>query len=124
MARLGYVCIGTNNYDAALGFYDELFGEIGGKRLMATPVGQLYQIGKGALIMVNRTHDGKPATIGNGMMVALEMDSKDEVAQLHEKALSLGATCEGAPGPRGPFGEFAYFRDLDGNKMAVYFTGR
>jgi len=35
-------------------------------------------------------------------------------------AVSLGGTCEGKPGPRGAFGDFAYFRDLDGNKLAVF----
>ena len=49
---------------------------------------------------------------------ALELDPQDE------KALELGGTCEGEPGPRGNFGEFAYFRDLDGNKLAVFHTGR
>jgi catechol 2,3-dioxygenase-like lactoylglutathione lyase family enzyme len=124
MAKLGYVCIGTNDFDAATTFYDALFAELGGKRLMPTPVGVLYRLSSGAMIMVNRTHNGEPATFGNGTMFALELESKDEVAALHTKALSLGATCDGPPGPRGPFGEFAYFRDLDGNKFAAYFTGR
>jgi catechol 2,3-dioxygenase-like lactoylglutathione lyase family enzyme len=124
MAKLGYVCIGTNNYDAATAFYDALLGEIGGKRLMPTPKGVLYRLGSGAMIMVNRTHNDEPATFGNGTMFALELDNKEQVAALHAKALSLGGTCEGEPGPRGAFGEFAYFRDLDGNKFAAYFTGR
>jgi predicted lactoylglutathione lyase len=76
------------------------------------------------MIMVNRTQNGEPATFGNGTMFALEMDNKDQVAALHTKALELGGTCEGEPGPRGAFGEFAYFRDLDGNKLAAYFSGR
>jgi catechol 2,3-dioxygenase-like lactoylglutathione lyase family enzyme len=124
MAKLGYVCIGTNNYDAATAFYDALLGAIGGKRLMPTPMGVLYRLTSGAMIMVNRTQNGEPATFGNGTMFALEMDNKDQVAALHTKALELGGTCEGEPGPRGAFGEFAYFRDLDGNKLAAYFSGR
>jgi catechol 2,3-dioxygenase-like lactoylglutathione lyase family enzyme len=124
MAKLGYVCIGTNNFEAATAFYDALLGEIGGKRLMATPVGQLYRLSGGAMIMVNRTQNGEPATFGNGTMFALEMDDKEQVVALHTKALALGGTCEGQPGPRGAFGEFSYFRDLDGNKFAAYFSGR
>jgi predicted lactoylglutathione lyase len=40
---------------------------------------------------------------------------------MHRKALELGATDEGAPGPRGVPGFYAgYFRDLDGNKLNFY----
>jgi catechol 2,3-dioxygenase-like lactoylglutathione lyase family enzyme len=124
MAKLGYVCIGTNNYDAATAFYDALLETIGGKRLMPTPMGVLYRLTSGAMVMVNRPQNGEPATFGNGTMFALEMDNKDQVAALYTKALELGGTCEGEPGPRGAFGEFAYFRDLDGNKLAAYFSGR
>lgn len=124
MARVGYVCIGANDFDRATAFYDALLGEMGGKRLFPTPAGQMYRLGKGALIMLTRPHNKEPATIGNGGMVAIEVDEKGQVAAMHAKALSLGATSEGEPGPRGNFGDFAYFRDLDGNKFAVYFTGR
>ena len=124
MAQLGYVCIGTNDFERATKFYDALLGEIGGKRFMPTPVGQLYRVGSGAMVMITRPFDGKPATVGNGTMVAFSVDSKEAVKALHAKALSLGGVCEGEPGPRGAFGEFAYFRDPDGNKLAVYHTGR
>jgi catechol 2,3-dioxygenase-like lactoylglutathione lyase family enzyme len=124
MAKLGYICIGTNNFDAATAFYDALFAEIGGKRLLPTPVGMMYRLGAGPMIMINRTANGEPATFGNGTMFALEMENKEQVASLHAKALELGATCEGLPGPRGAFGDFSYFRDLDGNKIAAYFSGR
>lgn len=124
MARIGYVCIGANDFERACGFYDAFLGEMDGKRLFPTPAGQMYRLGKGALIMLTRPHDKQPATIGNGSMVAIEVESKEQVAAMHAKALSLGGKCEGEPGPRGAFGDFAYFRDLDGNKLAVYFTGR
>ena len=120
MANVGYVCLGTNDFDRATSFYDALLGEFGGKRLMPTPNGLIYRLGNGAMIMVTRPHNGQPATVGNGGMVAIQVDSDEQVAQLHAKALSLGATCEGEPGPRGAFGNFAYFRDLDGNKLAAF----
>ena len=50
-------------------------------------------------------------------------DAEADVARIYEKAISLGATCEGKPGPRGAFGEFAYFRDLDGNKLCAFTMG-
>jgi catechol 2,3-dioxygenase-like lactoylglutathione lyase family enzyme len=122
MANVGYVCIGTNDFDRATNFYDALLGEFGGKRLMPTPNGLIYQLGKGAMIMITRPNNKQPATIGNGGMVAIMVDNKEQVASMHAKALELGGTCEGAPGPRGGFGHFAYFRDLDGNKLAAFHT--
>ncbi len=65
--------------------------------------------------------DGQPATVGNGVMVALAAASRSQVQAIHTTALSLGGTDEGAPGPRGDGGFFAaYFRDLDGNKLNAH----
>lgn len=124
MASVGYVCLGANDFERATGFYDALLGEMGGKRLMPTPHGLMYRLASGAMIMITRPYDEKPATASNGGMLAIAVDSKEDVARMHAKALELGGTCEGEPGPRGNFGEFAYFRDLDGNKLAVFHTGR
>src|SRR3546814_17342799 len=44
MATVGYVCIGTNDFDRATAFYDALLGEFGGKRMMPTPQGLIYKI--------------------------------------------------------------------------------
>ncbi|WP_135211750.1 VOC family protein [Vitreimonas flagellata] len=124
MASVGYVCLGANDFDRATAFYDALLGEMGGKRPMPTPHGLMYRLASGAMIMITRPYNGQPATHGNGAMLAIAVDSKEDVARIHGKALELGGTCEGEPGPRGAFGEFAYFRDLDGNKLAVFHTGR
>ena len=69
---------------------------------------------------VIKPHDGKPATVGNGGMVALGVDSTTNVDQIHKKALELGGKDEGAPRPRGGNFYGAYFRDLDGNKLCVF----
>ena len=59
-------------------------------------------------------------TSGDKSTVAIAATDPDQVKSLHAKALALGAQDEGAPGARG--GKFygAYFRDLDGNKLAVF----
>ncbi len=124
MSAIGYVCLGANDFERACGFYDALTAELGGKRLFPTPHGLMYRLGSGAMLMVTRPFNDEPATVSNGGMLAISVDSKEQVASVHEKALALGATCEGKPGPRGAFGEFAYFRDLEGNKIAVYFSER
>jgi predicted lactoylglutathione lyase len=75
--------------------------------------------------MIAKPFDGKPASVGNGVMAALVVDSKEKVAQVHRKALALGAADEGAVGPRGTGGFYGgYFRDLDGNKLNVFCIDR
>ncbi|MEL6199822.1 MAG: VOC family protein, partial [Pseudomonadota bacterium] len=72
-------------------------------------------------VSVIKPHDGNTATVGNGTMVALVVNNTDLVHTVHAKALELGGTDEGAPGPRGTGGFYAgYFRDLDGNKLCVF----
>jgi len=56
-------------------------------------------------------------------MVALPMDSKEQVDEFYAKAMELGATDEGAPGARMETFYGAYIRDLDGNKIAFYYLG-
>lgn len=123
MASVGYVCLGTNDFSRATAFYDALLGELGGKQMMPTPNGVIYRMPEGAMILVTKPYNGEPASVGNGNMLAIQVDSKEQVAAMHAKALSLGATCDGPPGQRGAFGEFAYLRDLDGNKLAFFKMG-
>ena len=119
----GYVTLGTNDLDAAARFYEQLLESIGVKMQREIPNHIVYfgdeSDTEPAVII---PADGKPATPGNGMMVALRIDSQEKIRELHALAIELGGTDEGAPGPRGT-GTFwgAYFRDLDGNKL-VFFT--
>ena len=118
---IGYMTIGTNDFDKALGFYDTLLEPMGGKRAFETPSGHLYSFEQGTLLGVFKPADGERATNGNGTMVALKVPTEDQVQEIYAKALELGGTDEGAPGPRGTRGFYAaYFRDLDGNKLCVY----
>ena len=55
---------------------------------------------------------------------ALLVDSRDKVNALHKKALALGGKDEGAVGPRGDGFYAGYFRDLDGNKLNVFCSGK
>jgi predicted lactoylglutathione lyase len=57
-------------------------------------------------------------------MIALNVGSQDAVKEMYAKALELGATDEGEPGPRGDGGFYGgYFRDLDGNKLCAFCFG-
>jgi predicted lactoylglutathione lyase len=68
-------------------------------------------------------YDKQPATVGNGVMVALVVRTKEQVDRFHAKAIALGARDEGPPGPRGEGFYAGYFRDLDGNKLNVFCMG-
>ncbi len=66
---------------------------------------------------------GQPATVGNGVMAAIVVDSKEKVDRVYKKAIDLGAQDEGPDGPRGDSFYAGYFRDLDGNKLNVFCMG-
>lgn len=122
----GYVTLGTNDLERAASFYDALLAEIGAKRMMEADRFVYWATGRGSpAFAVMKPYDGKPATPGNGTMLALVVDETGKVDRLHRKALDLGAQDEGAPGPRGAVEGFygAYFRDLDGNKLCVFHFG-
>jgi catechol 2,3-dioxygenase-like lactoylglutathione lyase family enzyme len=118
---IGYVTLGTNDLKRAAQFYDSLLAEIGGKRTMEFDGFIVWSTGPRAPgLALTRPYDGKAATVGNGVMVALAAGSKEKVDALHRKALELGGRDEGAPGPRGESFYAAYFRDLDGNKLNFF----
>jgi predicted lactoylglutathione lyase len=118
---IGYVTLGTNDLDRAARFYDALLGEIGANRFMETEQFIAWTVApdKPAL-SVTKAFDGRPATVGNGVMVALAMRSPEQVDSFYKKAIELGAADEGAPGPRGAGFYAGYFRDLDGNKLNAF----
>ncbi|MFO1392465.1 MAG: VOC family protein [Steroidobacteraceae bacterium] len=119
---IGYVTLGTNDLRRAAAFYDALLSGIGAGRFMESDRFIAWAVApdKPALGVI-LPYDGKAATVGNGTMVALVVDSNAKVDALHAKALTLGGKDEGAPGPRGDSGFYAaYFRDLDGNKLNCY----
>ena len=121
---IGYVTIGTNDFEGTAKFYDAVLGVLGASRAMETETFIAWAVKPdGPKISLQKPYDGNPATVGNGMMVALVAESPAIVDAVHKKALELGAKDEGAPGPRGEGKTYhCYFRDLDGNKLsAVHF---
>ena len=120
---IGYVTLGTNNLERAVAFYDKLLAEVGAGRFLETEQFVAWSTGpEQAGLSVTKPFDGNEATVGNGTMVALMVDANEKVDAIHKKAMELGATDEGAPGPRGEMPGFyaGYFRDLDGNKLNVF----
>jgi catechol 2,3-dioxygenase-like lactoylglutathione lyase family enzyme len=121
---IGYLTVGTRDLKKAAEFYDKICGELGMGRFMATD--RLIAWGgpgRGAGFSVALPYDGKPMTVGNGVMAAFSAKDKEQVDRVYKLALSLGATCEGPPGHRSPQFYAAYFRDPDGNKLNAFVMG-
>ena len=129
---IGYVTLGSDNMPRARADYDELFGSIGAKRIMefGDEAGGFTMWGTGfdrPGLAVTNPYNKQPAVAGNGNMTAIAMNSRSNVDHFYAKALELGGTDEGPPGVRGEEGPDAfygaYFRDLDGNKLAAFCIG-
>ena len=118
---IGYVTIGTKDMEQAKAFWSGVLEPLGASVIMDT--GRLAMIGTGMdapMLAVCLPHNEEDPSPGNGNMVALRADSRENVAELPARAMNLGASDEGPPGQRTPAIYGGYFRDPDGNK-AVFF---
>lgn len=122
---IGYVTLGTHDLARAARFYDAIAAEMGVGRMMESPEFIAWGVpGGGAGVGLTKPFDGHPASVGNGVMVALEAKDKAQVDRIYAIALANGGTDEGPPGPRGDGGFYAgYFRDPDGNKLNAFIMG-
>ena len=119
---IAYTTVGTNDLPKAVAFYKDLFEGVLGARIFfqgENGVGWGVAPDKPMFVVIN-PNDKNPATVGNGSMVSLACAGPEQVQELHAKALELGGKDEGAPGPREGGYYIAYFRDLDGNKIAGF----
>jgi len=118
---IGYVTLGTNDLQRGAKFYDALLAELGAKRFMEEESFVAWAIEPGQpSLAITKPFDGSAATVGNGVMVALALETPAQVDALYAKAIELGAIDEGPAGPRGEQFYAGYFRDLDGNKLNFF----
>ncbi len=121
---IGYTTLGTNDMERACTFYDALFASTGKQRIMEI---ENFIVWGSSMeepgFSITLPFDGNPATVGNGVMIAIKMDSKEQVDAFYAKAIELGAADEGEPGPRGEGFYAGYFRDPDGNKLNAFVMG-
>lgn len=121
---IGYVTVGTSDLARAAKFYDAIAAEMDTPRMMEFETFIAWgKPGGAAGIAATKPFDGNAASVGNGVMVALEAKDKDQVHRLYDIALANGGTDEGPPGPRGDGFYAGYFRDPDGNKLNAFFMG-
>lgn len=119
---IGYVTLGTNDLEKTAKFYDAIGKEMGVGRMMDSDQFIAWgEMGGAPGIAASKPFDGEAASVGNGVMVAIEAKDNDQVQRLYDIALAHGGSDEGAPGPRGEEGFYAgYFRDPDGNKLNAF----
>nr|NUR36926.1 VOC family protein [Sphingomonas sp.] len=118
---IGYVTLGTNDLQRGAKFYDAIAAELETPRMMEFDAFIAWgKPGDGAGIGLTKPFDGNAASVGNGVMVALEAKDEAQVQRLYDIALANGGTCEGPPGPPGEGFYAGYFRDPDGNKLNAF----
>ena len=122
---IGYTTIGVKSMEHAKKFYTDLFADKGAKVMIDT--GRIAFIGteRGApMLAVCEPYDKGDPTPGNGVMLAFPAKDKPDVDAMYNRAIELGATCDGAPGQRVPDRFYgAYAHDPDGNKLCFYVFG-
>ena len=121
---IAYVTVGADDIAAAERFYGAFLPALGYR--MERYQGDLSFIPSAPHapdFYVKKPFDGRPASAGNGAMVAFQASNQAEVRSLHAAALGAGGTDEGAPGFRAAYSPqfyVAYLRDPHGNKIALF----
>jgi hypothetical protein len=81
---IGYITLGTNNFERSASFYDVLLAEFGAQRIRDTE--RCIAWGTGPVqtaLSIIKPFDEKPATVGNGVMVSLYGGSQEKVHDHH-----------------------------------------
>ena len=126
---IAYVTVGADDIARAKRFYSAFLPALG-YALEEGPEGLSYalpeQSGQSATppeFYVKPPFDGRPASAGNGTMIAFQARSQKQVRDLHAAALAAGGVDEGPPGFRDAYGPrfyVGYLRDPQGNKIALF----
>jgi catechol 2,3-dioxygenase-like lactoylglutathione lyase family enzyme len=124
LSIISHVSVGTNDFDRAKAFYTAVLGALEVKVMMEHP-GAVAFGREFPEFWVGVPHDGGKAQVGNGSHFGFLAASKAQVDAFYAKALEMGGTGDGAPGPRplyGPEYYGCYVRDLDGHKIEAQFS--
>ena len=126
---ISYVTVGADDITAAKRFYGAFLPALG-YGLEEGPEGLSYALPDApdqSIVLpefyVKPTYDGRPASAGNGSMVAFELRNQAEVRDLHAAALAAGGSDEGQPGFRADYGPkfyVGYLRDPQGRTIALF----
>ena len=119
-----YATLGTADLDRALAFYGPVMAALGIARLPDWDAGWAgfgKDYDSGFSLCLCPPFDGRPASAGNGTMLAFRCADAGVVRAAHAAGIAHGGQDEGAPGFRPHYGAgfyAAYIRDPDANKLA------
>jgi catechol 2,3-dioxygenase-like lactoylglutathione lyase family enzyme len=119
MGGISHVSIGVNDVPRAKAFYDPLM-QIIGLRVRSADEESVDYGDQNLVFSLETPVNRRPATPGNGVHIAFEVDDRQTVDAFHRKALELGGEDAGAPGLRPEYSATyygAFVWDLDGNKI-------
>lgn len=118
-----HMMVGSNDIARSKAFYDALFAAMGGQPGKEDALGRVVYLHRGAMFLISKPIDGKPATAGNGSTLGFAVSSPEEADAWHKAGTANGGTAvEDPPGERnGAAGRLylAYLRDPDGNKLCA-----
>ena len=126
---ISYVTIGVDDIALAKRFYAAFLPALGyTQEESAEGLGHALPVVPGQSaeqpdFYVKPPFDGRPASAGNGTMVAFKAHSQKQVRDLHAAAIAAGGSDEGPPGFRDAYGPrfyVGYLRDPQGNKIALF----
>ena len=126
---IAYVTVGADDIAGAKRFYSAFLPDLD-YGLEESSEGLSYTLpvepGQSPVLpdfYVKPPFDGRPASAGNGAMVAFEARNQQQVRDLHAAAVAAGGFDEGQPGFRDAYGPrfyVGYLRDPQGNKIALF----
>lgn len=122
-----HIMIGTNDFDRAKSFYDQVLGTLGARPAMVNeaPTGhkRAFWMHGGGIFSISEPINGEPATCANGATIGFACESLEQVQEFHDAAVAAGGTSiEDPPGPReGAMGtlNLGYVLDPDGHKLCA-----
>jgi catechol 2,3-dioxygenase-like lactoylglutathione lyase family enzyme len=122
MGIFTHVCLGSNDLDRSMRFYDSVLKPLG-LRNLGCFLDQGIAYGRDlAELLILRPLDGRPATAANGGTISFKAATRKAVDRFHAQGLASGGIDAGPPGQRGAVAHAygAYLYDPDGNKICAY----
>ena len=121
---IAYSTVGVSDMANSIAFYDAIFAPLGGARDTTSETWTGYsRRGDRGRFFLTRPFDRRPASGGNGGMLAFLAEDRVAVDAFHAAALAHGGSDEGPPGLRegmDPVFYAAYVRDPDGFKLCAF----
>nr|WP_321445273.1 VOC family protein [uncultured Cohaesibacter sp.] len=120
---LSHTSIGVSDFAKSRAFYEAVLATIGAKIIMEVDEGGMKAAAFGKYFpefWVQVPHDRGTPSVGNGTHFGFLAPNNDAVHAFWDKAIEMGATPDGEPGPRAHYGEAYYgcfLRDPDGHKI-------